>query len=268
MRKDNPLSVELGGAGLIACSTLRGKKPKNEDYHRIGRIGNWKVLIIADGVTNSLLGGDASSIAVNTFYDEIERVHNDLGVLSIQLLRQAYDIAAKRLSEVALEKLGKTEGLETTIITIVEMEHSFLISYLGDGRIYLVRGDLEQGIQLMATHRVGSVLGGALGAYGLVGEPVCIEHSKSFQSGEVIIAGSDGAFEQEGNAGSPMIIQVLERLTRNVPSDDDALNELIGALLNDWSNQGFLSDDATLGILVTAKANKVLASRVYDNSKG
>ena len=248
--------------GLIACSSCRGKKPKNEDRYRASRASRWKVLLIADGVTNSRFGGEAAQIVVDTFYEELERIDSLNRRITRHVLKNAYQSAISKLREAALHKLGKEEGYETTVMAIIETENMFVITYLGDGRIYLVRGDLEQGIQLMVTHGVGGVLGGALGPYGLVSKPVYIEHSKSFNSGEIIIAGTDGAFEAGNGAIKATVIKMLEKLTdKNVLFDDINLQQAIAAVLEDMFNQGLISDDATLGIVISEKARKTLTEK-------
>jgi serine/threonine protein phosphatase PrpC len=259
---DDIINKEQGPKGLIACSSFRGKKPENEDRCRIGRTGRWKVLLIADGVSNSRYGGEAAQIAVDAFYEELERVDSLKRKITRRMLKNAYQSVVGKLREAALHKLAKEEGYETTVMAIIEAENAFVITYLGDGRIYLVRGDLEQGIQLMVTHGVGGILGGALGPYGLVGTPVYIEHSKSFNSGEIIIAGSDGAFEIGSGTTKATVIKMLEKLTdRNVLFNDINLQQAITAVLEDMLNQGLISDDATLGIVVSDKAHKALMEK-------
>lgn len=259
---DDIADMKRGPKGLIACSSFKGKKPKNEDRCRVSRIGRWKVLLIADGVTNSQYGGEAAQIAVDTFYEELERVDSLKRRITRRILKNAYQSALGKIREAALHKLAKEEGYETTAMAIIETENAFVITYLGDGRIYLVRGDLEQGIQLMVTHGVGGVLGGALGPYGLVGKPVYIEHSKSFNSGEIIIAGSDGAFEVGNGAIKATVIKMLEKLAdRNALFNDINLQQAITAVLEDMFNQDLINDDATLGIVVSDKAQKTLMEK-------
>jgi hypothetical protein len=248
--------------GLVACFSFKGMKLENEDWHRVGRIGGLKVLLIADGVTNSRFGGAAAKIAVDSFYEEVERAHSLRKRITKRVLRRAYKSAVNNLREAAVEKLGQKEGFETTLIAVIETDNEFVITYLGDGRIYLVRGDLEHGIQLMVTHGVGGVLGGALGSYGLTGKPVYIEHSKSFSSGEIIIAGSDGAFEVGDGASADTIIKLLEKLKeKNVLADDTSLQQTIVAVLEGMSNQGLLGDDATIGIIISDTARRTLMEK-------
>jgi hypothetical protein len=262
MNSNEILGYGHGGVGLIACSSLRGTKPKNEDQYKVGYLGDWKVLFIADGVTNSPFGGEAAQIVVNAFHEEIEQTHKRRKRLRVNVLERAYRRAIVQLGNTALEKLGKRDGFETTIIGIIESEDNFLVTYLGDGRIYLVRGDLEQGIQLMVTHRTGNVLGGALGAYGLTGQPVYIQHSKSFASGEIIIAGTDGAFEVGNGGDKAPVLQVLERLKdKRALQDDSSLAQAVSSMLQDFADKGLLNDDATLGIIVSGKAHKALLEK-------
>jgi serine/threonine protein phosphatase PrpC len=259
---DDFVDMKRSPKGLIACSSLMGKKPKNEDRCRVGRTDRWKVLIVADGVTNSQYSGDAAQITVDTFYEELERFENLKRKIIKPILKNAYQSAVFKLREAALNKLSKEEGYETTVMAILEARNAFVISYLGDGGIYLVRGDLGQGVELMVTHRVGGVLKGALGPYGLVGKPVYIEHSKSFNSGEIIMAGSDGIFGEGNTARKATVDKILEKFTdRNVLLSDSNLQQAIAAVLEDMFNQGLISDDATLGIVISDKAHKTLMEK-------
>jgi hypothetical protein len=250
-------------AGLVACCSRKGHHgPENEDRYRVGRIGESKVLLIADGVTSSRFGGEAAQIVVDTFYEVLERAGKLQGRTTIHRFQAAYQLAVCRLSESSLLKFGKHEGYETTVIAIVEANDEFVITYLGDGRIYLVRGDLEQGIQLMVSHGVGGALGGAVGPYGLVGKPVYILHSKSFNSGEVVVAGTDGAFELGEGAVKATVIRMRDRLAdTNALHDDACLQQAIVAVLDEMFGEDLLSDDATLGVLVSDKARKTLSER-------
>jgi len=246
--------------GLIACSTHKGLREENQDRCRYGDLGLYKILVLADGVTRSLRGGQAADIAVNTFYDVIKKAC-DVEEMDNSVFKQAYKATVENLKQVANNELSKSENrLETTIIAVVESKDRFFITYLGDGRIYLVRGDLEQGIQLMVTHKVGLALGGVLAPYGLLSKPVYIEHSKSFKAGEVIVAGTDGAFELENEGQEPVIRQVLNRLkNKNVLQNNDTLTKPLDTLLQDLASTGSLYDNATIGIIITEKAKNRLA---------
>lgn len=244
----------------MACSTHRGLKEENQDRCKCGDFGLHKILVLADGVTRSLHGGQAAEIAVNTFYEVMKNALDVRKEMDISVFREAYQETARKLKQVAKCETSESENrYETTIVAIVEAEDRFFITYLGDGRIYLVRGDMEQGIQLMITHKVGLALGGALGPYGMLGEPVFIEHSKSFKSGEIIVAGTDGAFELETEGGEPTIRQILNRLkNKDALQSNDALAKSLNIFLEDLANQHFLYDNATIGVIITERAkNKV-----------
>lgn len=248
--------------GLIACSTHRGLKEENQDRCKYGDFGSHKMLVLADGVTRSLHGGEAAEIAVNTFYEVIKNACFARKEMDISVLMEAYKKTAQKLKQVAKRETSESENrYETTVIAIVEAEDQFLITYLGDGRIYLVRGDLEQGIQLMITHKVGHALEGAVGPYGLLNKPVYIEHSKSFKSGEVIVAGTDGAFELETEGSEPTIRHILKMLkNKEGLHSNDALAKNLNLFLEDLASKNSLYDNATIGIIITEKAKDKLAS--------
>lgn len=257
-----PMDVAHRIGGLIACATHKGLKEENQDRCRCGDLDSFKILVLADGVTRSLRGGQAADIAVNTFYDVIKESCVS-GSMDIMTFKRAYKLTVENLKQAAKYDISESENkFETTIIAIVESEDRFFITYLGDGRIYLIRGDLEQGIQLMVTHRVGFALGGALAPYGLLSNPVYIEHSKSFNAGEIIVAGTDGAFELETEEYTPVIKQVLDKLrNKNVLRDNGTLTEALNTLLQELAKSRSLHDNASLGVIITERAKERLVNK-------
>ena len=247
----------------MACSTHRGLKEENQDRCKCGDFGMHKILVLADGVTRSLHGGQAAEIAVNTFYDVIRNASDVRKEMDMSVFKDAHKETVEKLKQVAKCETSESENrYETTVIAIVEAEDRFLITYLGDGRIYLVRGDLEQGIQLMITHKVGLALGGALGPYELLSKPVYIEHSKSFKSGEMIIAGTDGAFELETEESEPTIRQIMNRLkNKDALQSNNALTQTLKLFLENLASNSSLYDNATLGAIITEKAQDKLVTQ-------
>ena len=249
--------------GILACCTQIGPKDENQDRYKCGTIGPWKTLVIADGVTRSLHGEQAAEIAVGIFYETLEQAHNAGQELGTALFREAYERVAERLRSTGETSPAEGGGSETTLIGVVESDDRFFVTYLGDGRVYLVRGDLQKGVQLMITHGVGSALGGALGSYGLLGQPVYVEHSKSINSGEVFVTVTDGAFYIElGENEPPTITQILGRLgdSKEMLSSSEALEEGLGRFLQDLDDRGLLVDNATLGIIITERAKEGLVT--------
>lgn len=249
--------------GLVACSTHKGLKEENQDRCKCGDFRMHKILVLADGVTRSLHGGQAAEIAVNTFYDVIRNASDVRKEMDISVFKDAYKKTVEKLKQVAKCENSESENrYETTVIAIVEAEDRFLITYLGDGRIYLVRGDLEHGIQLMITHKIGSALGGALGPYELLSQPVYIEHSKSFKSGEMIVVGTDGAFELETEGSEPTIRQIINRLkNKDTLQSNNALTQTLKLFLENLASNSSLYDNATLGVIITEKAKDKLVTQ-------
>ena len=258
-RRNSSYHKEQKAQALIACATQKGDKPENEDRGKPGRIGDWKVVVIADGVTNCRCGGEAAQIATDVLYSRIEEAGNQGERIGIQVLQEAYEKAVKKLGEEAMKRFGKKEEgyFQTTIIAVIEGEDSFFITYLGDGRSYLMRGDLQQGAQLMVPHGSGNVLRGGLTATGLVSNPVFIEHSKSFHSGEIVIVGTDGAFSDK-----EAVFELFETLkNKDALLNDTSLQQAIARWLKERTDRGLVTDDATVGILISDKAHKILTEK-------
>lgn len=252
--------------GLLACSTNIGLKLENQDRFRCDDVGSCKILVLADGVTKSDHGGQAAEIAADTFYEVIKSACDSQGVMGVKVFQEAYQKTIERLKKVAQSETPENEKTyETTVIAIVEVEDRFHITYLGDGKIYLVRGDMERGIQLMITHTVGPSLGGALGPYDLLSEPVYVEHSKSFKSGEIIVAGTDGAFDWEAGEGNQPIVQILEILkNKDALCKQETLQQALDLFLRNLGDCKCLGDNATLGVILTEKARDALVTKEQD----
>lgn len=73
---------------------------------------------------------------------------------SVSVLKDCYHEASKRLINAASEAPLKEPELQTTLIAAIETQDSFFITYLGDGDIWLRRGD-GWAIPLMMPHKKG-----------------------------------------------------------------------------------------------------------------
>jgi hypothetical protein len=238
--------------GLVASVSHKGVKSVNEDWVHADSLGQWQMFALADGVSSSLRAEEAARICVDTFFEVVGHASTVGKKMSVGIFRKAYRRCAERLRYASQGIMLERPELQTTLIAVVEASEGIFMTYLGDGEIWLMNAD-GWAIPLMIPHSDGSLLTGALTADGIKGNPVFIEYSKSFDSGEIVIAGTDGAFGTEGGAKA-LIPRVQEMLTAEQAADNGELEKGLYGLLEALHKEHSLGDNASLGVIVTSTA--------------
>jgi serine/threonine protein phosphatase PrpC len=252
--KHQPIIHETGrfSSGFTAVSSHKGPKRINEDRICSGSSWGLHYMVIADGLGGYPHGGDAAQIAVNTFQSQIKDIKRKDQPLQCTWIKQVYQRAAKQIKKAA----SNARGWKTTLLCVIERPEDFLISYLGDGQIYLIRGDAEIAVPLMVGHRVGGLLAGVLGPE-LTAEPVTMQLSKSFRSGEIIVAGSDGVFNPEIQQVKPDLLMDLIKCYKDQIKTEEP-TAILFRFLDQLHTQNLLDDNASLGLIVTGNARQYL----------
>jgi|GEM_PF-2896759 len=248
-------------SGFVAASTHKGPKRINEDRICTGSSRDLRYIAIADGLGGYPHGGDAAQIAVDTFQTQIKAIKQKDTPVEIEWIRHVYTTAARKIKKAASGALG----WKTTMLCVIEKPGDFFISYLGDGQIYLIRGDAEIAVPLMAGHRVNGLLAGVIGPE-LTAEPVIIQLSKSFRSGEIVVAGSDGVFNPEIQQAKPELLMDLIRSIKDQPKSEDP-NAVIFNFLEELHLQNLLDDNASLGLIMTDNAVQYQFSGGYNERR-
>lgn len=235
-------------SSIVAVASHRGPRRINEDMVGSGSSQGLNYIILADGLGGYPHGRDAAQVAVKTFKREVEKIIARKKIIKYNDIKPMY-----RKTSVKVKKLARnSQGWKTTIICVIERPDDFLVSYLGDGQVYLVRGDTESAVPLMVGHRVKGLLGGVLGPE-ITAEPIIIQISKAFRSGEIIVAGTDGIFNQEIYTKKPNLLTDLisclqNRFTMKEP------NDILIRYLDQLHVHHLLDDNASLGVIMTRKA--------------
>ncbi|MFC1925875.1 protein phosphatase 2C domain-containing protein, partial [Chloroflexota bacterium] len=274
--KKRPASKKTGGktSGLVACATHTGgdkeTQEDNQGAYYAGVVEPWKVLIIADGVTDSPHGGAAAKIAVSTLRSAIVQAHFAKEGMNDGLLEQAYARAASILrqfydkDETLKGEYEAWQTYQTNIIAIIEDETDFWITYLGDGNIFLHRGELQEDkvVQLVIPGSDDATPAGVLCADESRSKPVYFRFSKSLLAGETIITGSNSAFQLQGEEPAFTIKGMLDLLRNSGHlKSNGKLQDALGSFLGVLAGKGSLRDDATIGLIISPKALDSLLNR-------
>lgn len=231
-------------SSIVAAATHAGPKRINEDAVTVGSSWCHNLVTIADGVGGREKGKEAAETAVRVFNGSIKTKIRQSGTIHCEDIKPIYEQAARAIRE---KKYGKT-----TLISIIEKPRYFIISYLGDGQAYFLRGDTEAGVPLVIGHRKNGLLGGTIGEI-LTAEPVVMQVSKAFISGEIVIAGTDGIFSDEIRSKKPELLSELLTTIKNA-SEDTNFTQVLYDFLDDLNKDNLLEDNATLGIIITRRA--------------
>jgi len=254
-RKDTGLVVSHPAPGIIGVATHKGPKMFNEDVVLEGSSWGINFLILADGLGGCSHGGNAAKLTANTFHDEIEKIIKTSGKVQFNDIEPIYYSCAAKIKKHS--RNGK--GWKTTVICVVENQDDLLITYLGDGQVYLVRGDVESGIPLMVGHRVNGLLGGVVGPE-ITARPVIIRISKAFTKGEIIIAGTDGIFNPELKTAKPeLLMELLAYIREKIRTD--SMNNILRHFIDELYAQDLLNDNASLGVIITSRAHTTILNR-------
>ncbi|RMG94637.1 MAG: phosphoprotein phosphatase [Deltaproteobacteria bacterium] len=125
------------------------KRSENEDNYLIDQ--NLRLFVVADGMGGHASGEIASALAVHTVRevvaagrDVLERFDASDPRAHIEvctLLEHSIHVACERIHEKAQREPEK-RGMGTTLVVLLLIEDRGFIAYVGDSRIYLLRGDL------------------------------------------------------------------------------------------------------------------------------
>lgn len=242
------LSITLGQYSIA------GIKPNNEDFHGaciprgIELESKGIVLAIADGVSASEGGQEASQIAVRQFLEDYfstpdswtvkQAVTKVLGALNLWLYNQGQ------------RQYGGTQGLATTFCAVIFKSQTAHLFHVGDSRIYRLR---EQRLEcLTQDHRIqfgreGAYLARALG----IDARLDVDYSsQTLQIGDVYLLTTDGVHDVLG-------LETLQRLVLEPGHDLQALAEqLVATALQQGSTDNITCQLAQITQLPEADADE------------
>lgn len=122
----------------VWCTTDKGlKRETNQDSYLIDeQLG---LFVVADGMGGHLGGEVASSLAVETAQDVVQK---NPGVHPQELLKMAYRESSHRIFDKALENAPHLTGMGTTMVLAYLRGKTLYIGNVGDSRSYMFRDEM------------------------------------------------------------------------------------------------------------------------------
>lgn len=280
----------------IALKT-KSSKLVNEDSFGYFKGNFCSVVAIADGVGSSTDAHIASNMAVSNFIEEVKSFDCNHKEPEFEDIMKFWVQTAEKMKifyETNKEKYkDKSNVLLTTLIILIECKDRYLISYLGNGSIWHVRGDFwhfwNSSVPLpwcMSDLMLGHAnpengqtpLYGFLGTDGDISKVSHLAILKNNFCGEIFILTTDGISSPDNlktgsDSNQKLWVEVnshiqnliyksladyfksFSRIERN---DNLILNEIIERFLKEKT----FDDDATVGVIISNKAKEYYLSKM------
>lgn len=114
-----------------------GGRQENQDSAGSADTDLGTIVVVCDGMGGCNGGAVASGIAVTTVIDEVSAAPS--GSSPVDVLKQAIIHANEAIYDKAQED-PSLSGMGTTIVAALITKQSLIVSYVGDSRVYLLRG--------------------------------------------------------------------------------------------------------------------------------
>ena len=277
--------------GALGTATM-SPKLQNEDAHACYHGEHFNLLLVADGVGSSRDAHEASQRAVTAMIDAAPD-HDTRKVAPPRILRELWRTATSTLTAYRDEHdeyHGVAGALQTTLITLLETRDAYLLSYVGNGSAFVVRGDfwafLERGrwpwptTDVLLGHSVPATNGQEAlydtlhpGREGPV--PGVWSIPKDHERGDVVILTTDGlssrdharrAQDATGHVYeecNPHIRRLLkEHLVHCLSAAPDEREHVLAKELSAFLDGAVVEDDATLGVIVSGATYEYFTAEV------
>ena len=128
---------------VYSATDVGQKRKMNQDYVFVSEtpVGNLQNLfVVADGMGGHNAGDYASSHAVQTLVDEIQK---DADFNPIKVIRHAIETANTEILESA-RRDEALRGMGTTMVVATIVGHYLYVANVGDSRLYIIQGKIHQ----------------------------------------------------------------------------------------------------------------------------
>lgn len=247
--------VPFGMRPAFAAATMRGVgHDENEDRVRLLWVEGAAVFCMADGLGGHAFGGEAAEIATKHAFLRLRRelprvlpagVHAVRALLLSTVWSAGVELG---LQGRALRVTQQGDGLATTLILAVALEDAYVVAWIGDGGVFVVRGPTAVDRLLVPDKSpdAPTLLEAFLGP-----EP---EGSPSFRvaarrPGDVLVVTTDGITDLFPIA-QPFLNGALVRAKGNAGSVVKACLRAAAQVRNSHGRAVF-RDDLTLALLLT-----------------
>ena len=293
---------------LLTGSGTVGMGEKNRDYcgHFVGNA--LRCVAVADGVGESPGSWEGAKIAVCAFLEGIRGLDVEEKRLTVETLQaiwaQVGDSLKRRYEENPERfndpRILSSSFLATTLLAVVELDSSYLVTYLGNGSIWLVRGDFWEFLDtprkwpwcltdLVLPHtkyRGEEALSGIIDHRGLRGAPSILEVQRDCRDGEIFLLTTDGISSQDklavmgvepsgrlfplerGHKEDPRVIElnrhilgILRMLKRYLVRLCHHPSTPVSYYIDAYLRSHRFDDDATLGVIISEQAKASFEER-------
>ena len=128
---------------VYSATDVGQKRKMNQDYvfvseNPVGNLPN--LFVVADGMGGHNAGDYASSHAVQTLVEEIQK---DADFNPIKVIRHAIETANTEILTQAQQK-DELRGMGTTMVVATIVGHYAYVANVGDSRLYVIQGQIHQ----------------------------------------------------------------------------------------------------------------------------
>lgn len=257
-------------AGQVSTTEGRGERPArrlgaasvtglvretNQDRVIVTRIADQDVILVSDGLGGCPRGAEAAEIVTTYALKQLETelpeavAAREDGVRAL-LLRTIWGAAMELASQAARESWQSEEmGLRSTLIVVVASRDVYLVAWVGDGGVFLVRSD-DSITALLEPHKKPEEPDVLLASLGPVTEGTpswCIV--RRFE-GDLVVVATDGISDRLDRVMVSAIKGELDRTGGDAEKAARALVEKYSAERDEAGGFVF-HDNLTLALLTT-----------------
>lgn len=275
--------------GLAAVASV-SKKEVNQDSASIAFNSGYplKAVIVADGLGSHYRAEFGSTVVAQAIADGLESIQRWQSIRCEELFERAQfrlKLAVETMFETLPPDLDWQNAFGTTVVCAVETEERLTFAYSGNGGLFHLRGNFNtfpasqllpwSALNYLNPHSISQ--NGCNAIYKLIGprstaeefQPTVMTVSKDdTHFGDIIICCTDGIYSYDQTPIGRDDRQNLWIGTEPAMSrlytvlgaffNDEPTEESLTRLLQDYvaalKSDGLVSDDCTVGVLVTAKA--------------
>jgi hypothetical protein len=281
---------------LAAVSSITGKTINQDACRRAVNAGcELKGVVVADGIGSHCGAHVAAEVAARAAADALEHLTPDAPLDLVRLFARVNDALTTHVLELPdlPPDINWDEAFGTTLLCAFEAADAVYVAYLGNGAVLHVRGDFNtfpatqllpwSAVNLLGPQSVSqrgkNTLYKFLGPRATAGQivPTVVTLSKDHDFfGDIIVVCTDGIASQDqtpvglddanqlwvrGDATIAMLYERLSQFFASPPYSDDGLESALDGYLHALLERGLVSDDCTLGVVVTPVAQSYQMAR-------
>jgi PPM family protein phosphatase len=295
----SPTGVE---SSVLAVAT-KPAKPQNEDFCDRYNGEIFSAIAIADGVGSTIDAHIAAELAVENFLKKVKSFDDrEQKKVEPKNIVKFWESTAEKIKAYYKENKeryqDKSTILQTTLITLIELKDRYLISYLGNGSIWYIRGDFwhfgnRHWPWCMSDLMIGhtflnedgkDALYGVLGHKGDTSNVRILDITKDMDRGEIFVLTTDGISSPDHlkigyDPNNKLWVEVnphieslvntyLVEFFKGISKEDCDQSQILKKILEKFLSERSFDDDATIGIVVSGKAIKYYKDYLAKNTPG